>query len=175
MFIAVLASAVAALLGFFGFVATRPDEFRVERRGHINAPPERVYSKIVDFKRWPEWSPWEALDTNMRRTLSGAPSGPGAIYEWEGNKKVGKGRMEITGIEPSKRVAVKLDFIKPFEAHNVTEFLLDPHDGGTNVTWVMTGQNAFMSKLFGVFMNIDQLVGKDFEKGLANLRRESEK
>jgi uncharacterized protein YndB with AHSA1/START domain len=174
MFIPIAGGLAAVILGLLGYAATRPDRFRIERRAHVQAPPDRVFANLVDFKRWRAWSPWEELDPAMRRELSGAASGPGAAYAWEGNRKVGKGRMEITGAEPPRRLVVKLDFIAPFEAHNVTEFLLEPRDGGTEVTWVLTGPNPFMNKVMGIFMNFDKLIGRDFEKGLGRLKKASE-
>jgi uncharacterized protein YndB with AHSA1/START domain len=171
---AIIGGAVVAILGFLGFVSTRPSSFRVERRGRFNAPPERVFAKLNDFREWASWSPWEGLDPNMQRTMSGAQSGPGSIYEWEGNRNVGKGRMEIVSADPPRKLNIKLDFLKPFEAHNMTEFTIEPRDGGSELTWAMTGDSPFMSKLMGVFMNFDKLIGKDFEKGLASLKTKVE-
>lgn len=175
MLVPILGGLAALILGVLGFAATRPDKFRYVRKAHINAPPERVFAKLVDFRQWSSWSPWEALDPSMTRSHSGAPSGTGAVYAWQGNKKVGEGRMEITSAEAPRRVVINLDFIKPFEAKNVTEFLLERQAGGTDVTWSMTGSTPYMSKLMGVFMNFQKLVGKDFEKGLASLKQESER
>ena len=169
MFVAILGGAAAVVLGLLGFAATRPGEFRIVRKAHINAPPERVFAKLNDFRQWISWSPWEELDPVMTRTHSGAPSGQGAKYAWEGNKKVGQGSMEITSAEPPKKLNLRLDFIKPFEAHNTTEFLLEPRDGGTDVTWTLMGTNPYMMKVMGIFMNMDKMVGKDFEKGLDKL------
>jgi uncharacterized protein YndB with AHSA1/START domain len=175
MFFGIVAGAVVVVAGFLGFAATRPNQFRVERRTRVNAPPERVFARINNFKDWGAWSPWEDLDPSMKKSMSGATSGQGAVYEWVGNKKVGEGRMEITSAEPPRKIVIKLDFLKPFEAHNTTEFLLEPQDGGTEVTWLMYGDKAFMSKVMGIFMNMDQLIGKDFEKGLARLKGEVER
>ena len=175
MLVMILGAAAAAVLGFFGFAATRPNDFRTQRRAHINAPPDRVFANLVDFRQWAAWSPWEALDPSMKKTHSGASTGPGAVYAWEGNSKVGTGRMEITAAEPARSVTIKLDFLKPFEAHNTTVFLLEPRDGGTDVTWTMSGARPFMMKVMGIFMNMDELVGKDFEKGLGSLQEVSEK
>ena len=165
----ILAGGGAVVAGLLGFAASRPPGFRVERRGHVDAPPERVFAKLDDFREWPSWSPWEELDPAMMRTFSGSPSGTGAIYEWSGNKKVGRGRMEIIDRTPSGRVVIKLDFIEPFPAQNVTEFLLQPSGAGTDVTWSMTGTKNFVMKLMGVFVNLDRMIGRDFEKGLARL------
>jgi uncharacterized protein YndB with AHSA1/START domain len=171
MFVPILIAAGAAVAGVLGFAATRPAQFRIQRSARIEASPEKIFAVLDDFHQWPSWSPWEELDPAMNRTHSGSPSGRGAIYEWKGNKKVGRGRMEILESDPSKKVVIKLDFFEPWKAHNTTEFTLTPAAGGTDVLWSMTGENAFMMKLMGLFMNMDKLVGKDFEKGLAKLNR----
>jgi len=168
----VIVLAIAALLIY---AATRPDTFSVQRSARIKAAPEKVYALINDFPSWPTWSPWEKLDPEMKRTLSGAPTGKGSIYEWSGSGKVGAGRMEITDTQPSSKVVIKLDFIKPFEGHNITEFTLAPQGDTTEVNWVMSGPAPFISKLMGVFMNMDKMIGKDFETGLANMKAAAEK
>jgi len=166
---------VLLIAGVLLFAATRPDTFRVQRSTNIKAPPAKIFSYINEFDRWAAWSPYEKLDPAMKRTRSGPAAGQGAIYEWEGNDKVGKGRMEIAEASPPSKVAIKLDFIKPFEAHNVAEFTLQPKDDGTHVTWVMYGPAPYVSKLMGLFFNMDRMIGKDFEAGLANLKSLTEK
>jgi carbon monoxide dehydrogenase subunit G len=162
---------IAVLIaGVLGFAATRPDDFRMVRKTRIKAPSDKIFSWLDDFHRWPEWSPWEKLDPALKRTHTGAPKGKGAAYAWEGNNKVGKGRMEITDLTPPRSLTIKLDFLKPFEAHNITEFTLEPSGDSTEVTWSMHGRNAFPSKVMGVFVDMDKLIGKDFEKGLASLK-----
>ena len=161
---------VAAVLAF---AATKPDVFRVQRSASIQAPPEKIRALLSDFRGWEAWSPWEKLDPAMKRSYSGAEKGKGAVYAWEGNKNVGQGRMEITDVEPS-RVAMNLDFVKPFEAHNKVEFLLAPKDSATQVTWSMQGPVPYPAKIVHVFMNMDAMVGGQFETGLANLKRISE-
>jgi uncharacterized protein YndB with AHSA1/START domain len=163
---------VAALLAF---AATRPDSFRVQRSASIKAAPEKVYPLIADFRSWSAWSPWEKLDPAMKRTHSGAASGNGAVYAWEGNREVGAGRMEIVEAAPPSRIRIKLDFMQPFEAHNFAEFTLAPAGDGTTVTWAMYGPNTFLSKLMSVFVSMDGMVGGYFESGLANLKAASEK
>ena len=133
---AVLVVVVAALLIY---AATLPDSFRIERSAVLKAPPEKIFALINDFHPWPAWSPWEKVDPALKRSYSGAPSGKGAAYAWEGNNKVGSGRMEILESVPASRIAIKLDFLKPFEAHNMAEFTLAPAGGGTTVTWAMSG------------------------------------
>ena len=166
----IIGALIAALLVY---AATRPDSFRLERSATIAAPPDAIYPLISDFHEWRKWSPYENLDADLKRTYSGAPSGLGAVYEWDG-AKAGAGRMEITEATPSSRITIKLDFSKPFAAHNTAEFTLSPMEGGTTVTWAMSGDSPYMAKLMGVFFSMDQLVGKDFETGLANLKAVTE-
>ena len=160
---------VALVAAVLIYATTKPDTLHVERSASIQAAPERLHPLINDFHRWSEWSPWEKLDPALARTFSGTPSGRGAVYEWSGNNDVGQGRMEITESVPN-RITIQLDFIKPFEAHNTTEFRLDPRGEGTNVTWTMQGPNSYMGKVMSVFMDMDRMIGADFEAGLANLR-----
>lgn len=157
------------------FAMTKPNEFTIRRSISIHAPPERVYQLIADFREWPKWSPWEKLDPNLNRTMSGAESGKGAVYEWNGDKKVGAGRMEIREAVPSSRIDIKLSFFKPFRAENRTLFTLVPAGDGTNVTWEMSGVNNLMFKIMSIAMNMDKMVGRDFEKGLAAMKAEAER
>ena len=145
------------------------DTYTVERSATIDAPPEAVYAAIVDFRNWPNWSPWEDLDPDLQRTYSGEDAGLGSVYEWKGNRKAGAGRMEITETEEPSRIRIALDFIKPFTSSNVTTFYLTPADGGTEVTWTMVGPKTLMTRIMGIFKSMDSFVGKDFEKGLAQL------
>ncbi len=145
------------------------DTFTVERSATVGAPPEQVYAAISDFHRWPSWSPWEDLDPDLQRTYSGAEQGVGAVYEWKGNRKAGEGRMEITEAEPSQRVTLALDFLKPFKSSNTTTFTLTPAGGGTKVDWTMVGPKTFFTKIMGIFKSMDAMVGPDFEKGLRQL------
>lgn len=160
----------AVLVGAaLAYAATRPDTFRVTRRASIDAAPEKVLALLTDFRKWGSWSPWEAMDPAMKRSFSGAETGVGSVYAWEGTDKVGTGRMEILEVTPS-RVVIQLDFIKPFEAHNIVEFTLEPKGGSTDVTWSMHGPSPFIAKVMGLVFNMDKMVGKDFEAGLANLQ-----
>jgi hypothetical protein len=156
------------------FAATRPNTFRVQRATSIKAPPEKIFPLINDFQSWRAWSPWENLDPALTRSYSGPKSGKGAVYAWEGNKEVGHGRMEIAEASPSK-IVVKLDFLKPFEAHNIAEYTLERQGDATNVTWAMHGPSPYFAKLMGVFCSMDSMVGQKFEEGLANLKRIAEK
>ena len=152
------------------FAATKPDSFRVQRTATIKAPPEKIFAQINDLKTWQTWSPYEKKDPAMKRTLSGAPAGKGAVYEWAGNKEVGKGRMEIADTTPPSKVQIKLDFIEPFEAHNTAEFDLQGKGDGTDVTWALYGPSTFVTKLLSLFIDMDKMIGHDFEIGLANLK-----
>ena len=162
---------VAVLL----YAATRPNSFSVQRSTRINASAQAVWPLLTDFHRWPEWSPWEKLDPAMQRTHSGSAQGVGAIYEWNGNNKVGAGRMEITNAEAHSKVNMKLDFLRPFKSSNVAEYALVSQGGGTDVTWTMSGPATFITKLMGVFVSMDKMVGKDFEEGLAKMKTVAEK
>ena len=168
----VLAVAIAVILIL---AATKPDRFSVQRAATVKAPPETIFAVISDFHRWGLWSPWEDKDPAMKRTFSGAASGRGAVYAWDGNKNVGSGRMEILEASQPSKIVIKLDFFKPFEGHNTAEFTMLPQGDVTNVNWVMHGPAVFMSKLMQVFINMDNMIGKDFEIGLANLKRLTEK
>jgi uncharacterized protein YndB with AHSA1/START domain len=154
---------------------TKPGTFRVERTTSIKAPPEKIFPLVNDFQNWSSWSPYEKKDPAMKRTFSGPPSGKGAVYEWDGDKNVGQGRMEITGSTPPSNVTLDLDFVKPFEAHNTVVFTLAPQGDSTTVTWAMQGPANFISKVMQVFINMDKMVGTDFEAGLANLKALAEK
>ncbi len=171
----VIVIAVAAVLAYAN---SRPDTFRLERSIRIAAPILQVAEQIDDFRQWQQWSPWEHIDPSLQRKFSGADAGVGAIYEWTGTGKAGAGRMEIvemrTGSEAGL-ITIKLDFLKPFKASNTAEFLMTPTtDAGTDLTWAMFGPSPFASKLMGVFMDFDKLVGKDFEAGLVALKRNAE-
>ena len=166
---------VILIAGVLAFAMSKPDTFSVQRAASMKAPPEKIFAVVNDFHRWTEWSPWEKLDPAMKRTQSGAPSGKGAIYEWDGNSKAGAGRMEIIESTPAAKVGIQLDFIKPFEGHNIAEFTLAPQGETTDVTWTMHGPAPFISKLMQVFVSMDTMIGKDFEAGLANLKAVVEK
>src|SRR6266851_6135659 len=158
---------IAAILVF---AATKPDTFRVQRAASIKAPPEKIFALLNDFQRWDAWSPWEKKDPAMKRTFSVVTTGKGAQYAWQGNKEVGEGRMEIAESVPPSKVVIKLDFAKPFEAHNTVEFTLEPKGDATNITWAMRGATPYFAKIIHVFIDMDSMVGKDFEAGLANLK-----
>jgi carbon monoxide dehydrogenase subunit G len=163
---------IAAVLAF---AATKPDSFRVQRAASIKAPPEKIFPFIDDLRNFGAWSPYEKKDPAMKRSFSGPASGKGAVYEWDGDKNVGQGRMEIADTAPPSKVTIKLDFVRPFEAHNLVEFTLAPKGDATDVTWAMQGPTPYVAKLMHVFFDMDSMVGKDFEAGLANLKSLAEK
>src|SRR5580692_10760870 len=170
----VLAIAIIIILGL---ASRKPDTFAVRRSVLVQAPAERIFPLVNNFHQWGGWSPWEHRDPAMKRSYSGAESGKGAVYAWDGNKNVGSGRMEILDASSPSKITIKLDFLKPFEAHNTAEFTFVPEReaSATNVIWVMRGPSSFMSKVMQVFMDFDKMVGKDFETGLANLKTLTEK
>ena len=155
-------------------IAMQPADFRVSRSMTIAAPAATVFEQVNDFHKWDGWSPWAKLDPNMKQSHDGAPAGVGASYSWSGNDQVGEGRMTLTESRPSEMIRIKLEFLKPFAATNTAEFSFKPDGNQTTVTWSMFGTNNFMAKAFGLFMNMDQLVGGDFEKGLAQLKAVAE-
>ena len=174
--LAVLGVVLAVLLGgALVMAALKPDAFRVERSASIKAPPETIFAQVSDLKAWAAWSPYEKKDPAMKRTFGAVTAGKGAVYEWDGNKNVGKGRMEITEAARPSKVLIKLDFLEPFEGHNTAEFSMDGKGDATTVTWAMYGPANFVSKLMGVFFNMDKMIGADFEAGLANLKSITEK
>ena len=167
---------IVCLVGLLlAYASTRPGAIHVQRAATIKAPADAIFPLINDFHQWTAWSPWEKRDPALKRTYGGAQSGAGAIYEWDGNKQVGQGRMEITESSPPSRIAIQLDFIKPFEGHNVAEFTLVPQNGATQVHWAMRGPSPYVARLMGIFFNMDKMIGQDFEAGLANLKAAAEK
>jgi carbon monoxide dehydrogenase subunit G len=156
------------------YAAFRPNYFRLERSTLIKTAPEKIFPLLNDFHAWTAWSPWENIDTDLKRTYAGAPAGVGAIYSWEG-KKTGQGRMEMTESNAGKNISLKLDFIKPFKASNITDFALTPQDGGTRLNWAMHGPLGLMQRVMHIFFNMEKMVGPDFEKGLASLKALAEK
>ena len=170
--IAIVVAILIAIL--LAYAATRPDSFRLERSVTIKAPPEKAFALINDFHQWGAWSPWEHMDADLQRAYSGNATGVGAVYNWDG-KKTGVGRMEIMESSPASLIKIKLDFFKPFEAHNTAEFTLQAQGDSTTVTWAMYGPSPFISKLMGIFFSIDKMVGKDFEAGLEKMKTAAEK
>jgi carbon monoxide dehydrogenase subunit G len=166
---------VVALVAVLAYAATKPDTFRLSRSTSIKAPPEKIFPFLNDLRSFATWSPYERKDPAMKRTFGGASSGKGATYDWDGDKNVGQGRLTIAESSPPSKVMMNLDFLRPWEAHNVVEFTLEPKGDTTNVTWAMQGPAPYMAKVMHVFMNMDRMVGDDFEAGLANLKTLAEK
>jgi len=162
--------AAVAVLSILGLAATKPGAFHIERKAAIAAPPATVFAVVNDLHRWSEWSPWEKMDPNMKKTYAGPESGVDASYGWAGNDKVGEGRMTITESQADSRVGIRLEFLKPWQSTNQVAISLAPAGEGTEVVWAMDGTNNYMAKVFSVFMNMDQMIGKDFEAGLTNLK-----
>jgi len=165
--VAVIAAGLIVVLALV--IATRPAHLHVERSKPIAASPAVVFSLINDFHAWPSWSPWEKQDPDMKRDISGSPQGKGALYSWSGNDQVGVGSMEIVDSSAPEQVKIRLEFKEPWEATNATTFSLVPTTQGTRVTWAMDGENNFGAKAMSMFMNMDEMIGKDFEAGLTNL------
>jgi len=148
--------------------------YRVERSLPMQASPARIYEQIADFHRWPSWSPWEDVDPELSRTYSGPESGTGAAYAWSGNRKAGKGRMQVTDASEPSRVQIELVFEKPLKANNDLVFSIESEGTGSRVTWVMTGRKNLALRAMGLFTSMEKLIGPDFERGLARLRATTE-
>ena len=170
----VLLVVVIAVVGVLALAATKPNTYHVTRNATIAASPAAVFAQVNDFRRWETWSPWEKLDPTMKRTFSGPETGKDAGYAWLGNDKVGEGRMTILESEPDSRIGIRLDFIKPFEETCQVGFTFASAGEGTNVTWTMDGNHNYMSKVMCVFMDMEKMIGTDYEKGLAQLKTVAE-
>ncbi len=160
----------ALVVVFLIVVAFQPADFKVTRSTLISAPASAVFAQVNDFHRWEAWSPWAKMDPNMKTTYAGAPAGTGSIYSWVGNSQVGAGRMTIIESRPHELVRINFEFLKPFAATNLADFTFKPQGGQTLVTWEMSGKKNFVSKAICMFMNMDKMVGGDFEKGLAKMK-----
>lgn len=170
----ILIAIVAIVLMFVAIVAMQPSTFRIARTATIAAPPAVVFAQVNDLHKWEAWSPWAKLDPAMKITYEGAPAGTGAIHTWSGNRDVGEGRLTITDSRPSDLIRMRLEMLKPFAATNTVEFSFKPEGNATVVTWSMTGESNFIAKAIHLFMNVDKMVGGDFEKGLAQLKTVAE-
>ena len=165
----ILIAAVVIVALFIVIVATRPSDFRYTRTGRMNAPVDVVFASVNDFHKWEAWSPWAKMDPNCKNTFSGPESGPGATFTWAGNNKVGEGRMTILDTRANELIRIKLEFFKPFKATNTAEFTFKTEGTQTQVAWSMYGKCNFMSKAMGLVMDCEKMIGRNFEKGLANL------
>lgn len=162
------------IVAFLLVVVTRPDTYHVERTKMISATPEVVFGHVADFRKWDGWSPWDKLDPTMKKTYGGTQGAVGATYAWVGNDQAGTGDMTIAAVEPAKRVEIDLHFVKPFEDRSKTRFKFEPEGQGTKVTWAMDGNNNFISKAMCLFMDMDKMIGNDFEKGLDAMKQVAE-
>lgn len=171
----VLGAAALAVVVILALASRKPDTFHVERKVTVAAAPEKVFPYLEDPQKALEWSPWEKKDPNIKKTFSGAAKGKGAVYAWEGNKEVGSGQLTITAVEPNKSVTMDLDFKTPMEGHSVAKYALSAAAGGTEVLWSIEGPNSFPSKVMCVFMDMDKMIGGEFEKGLGALKAIVEK
>ncbi len=170
----ILIGLAVLIVGLLIAASLKPNTVHYERSIVINASPDKILAHIADFHKWMAWSPWDKLDPNMKRDYIGAAQGVGAKYAWSGNNKAGQGTMEI--LEASAGgVKIDLRFVKPFKSDCITHFHFAPQGNATNVRWTMDGPQIFMGKVMSVFMNMDKMIGKDFESGLAGLKIESEK
>jgi uncharacterized protein YndB with AHSA1/START domain len=170
----ILAVLLIAVVGFCAVVAMQPPELKVSRSITIDAPPEKIFEQVNDFHKWNGWSPWAKVDPAMKADYSGPGSGAGAVYTWAGNNEVGEGKMTIAESHPNEHIKIDLEFLKPWQAKNVTEFTFKPEGDKTNVTWTMSGQKNFAAKAMCLFMDMDKMIGGDFEKGLAQMKTVTE-
>jgi uncharacterized protein YndB with AHSA1/START domain len=162
---------LAAVVVVFAFVvALQPSDFRIVRSATIAAPPAAVFSQVNDFHKWEAWSPWAKMDPAAKNTFEGAQAGTGAIFGWAGNSKVGEGRMTLTESRPPDLIRIRLDFVRPFAGTNTAEFTFRPEGDQTVVTWSMAGKNNFVARAFCLFVNMDKMLGGEFEKGLAQMK-----
>jgi uncharacterized protein YndB with AHSA1/START domain len=170
----VLLALAVIIVGLVIVIAMQPADFRIERSTMIAAPPEVVFAQVNDFHAWQDWSPWAKLDPAAKNTYEGPAAGNDAVFMWSGNNEVGEGKMTIVESKPNELVRIKLEFIRPFAATNTAEFNFKPEAEGTAVTWSMYGPNNFMSKAIHLVMDMDKMVGSDFEKGLADMKSKAE-
>jgi hypothetical protein len=175
IFAVVGAVGVVAIAVVLILAAMKPDQFRVQRTAAIKAPPDKIFPLINDFKAWPAWSPYETKDPAMKRTYGATTTGKGAAYAWDGNGQVGAGNMLITDAPAPSKVTLDLNMSRPMEAHNIVDFTLVPAGDTTTVTWAMRGNTPYFAKIIHVFLNMDKMVGGDFEAGLAKLKTVAEK
>ncbi|MGC4002322.1 MAG: SRPBCC family protein [Pirellulales bacterium] len=171
MFKKILLVFLVLIVGFVVYVALQPADFEVKRTAVIDAPPEVVFAQVNDFHNWEAWSPWAKLDPNAKATFAGPDAGKGASFHWNGNAEVGEGTQTILESDPHEKIKIQLDFKKPMESSCVTDFTFTPVEGKTKVEWKMSGQNNFVGRAFCVFMNMDKMVGGQFEEGLASLNK----
>ena len=174
MLVKILIALAVVVAGLVVVIALQPADFRVSRTATIAAPAPVVFAQVNDFHNWTAWSPWAKLDPAMKQTYEGAAAGPGAVYAWVGNREVGEGRMTIVESRPSDLIRVKLDFVKPFAGTSVAEFTFRPEGDRTAVTWTMIGEKNFVAKAIHLVMNMDRMIGDQFDRGLAAMKTVAE-
>jgi hypothetical protein len=170
MLVKILIALAVIVVVLIVIVALQPSDFRVTRSATMSAPAPAAFAQVNDFHKWEAWNPWGKIDPAMKQTYEGAPAGTGAIYSWIGNNEVGEGRMTIIESHPSDLIRIKLEFFKPFAANNTAEFTFKPEGNQTVVTWSMSGDKNFMAKAIHLFMNMDKMIGGQFDKGLAEMK-----
>jgi uncharacterized protein YndB with AHSA1/START domain len=175
MILRIVAIVAVLIAGVLLYAASKPNTFLIQRSITINAPPDRIFALVNDFHNWSVWAPQDKDDPTLTRTYSGPVSGKGAVSEWIGSGSSGRGRMSIVESQPPRDISVKVDFVKPFEAHNVNDFTIEPQGTLTTVTWRMQGTNVYAMKVMSIFLNMDRFMGKHFEAGLANLKAAAER
>jgi hypothetical protein len=170
----ILAVSMVIIFGLFAVIATRPSQFHIARATTIAAPAPVVFAQVNDFHKWEAWNPWGKLDPAVKQGYEGAPAGAGAIYTWSGNSQVGAGRMTIVESHPSDLIRIKLEFLKPIAGTSTAEFTFKPEGDQTAVAWTMDGTNSFLAKAIGLVINMDRMIGGQFEKGLADMKAVAE-
>lgn len=166
----VVGALIALIAVLVVIIALLPAKFRYERSAEMAAPPETVFAQVNDLHKWDLWSPWAKKDPNMKKGYEGPDAGVGAVYTWSGNNEIGEGKLTIVESDPAKRILVLLEFVRPFVGTNNAEFTFEPQGAGTVVTWAMFGENNFVAKAMGLFMDMDKMIGNDFEQGLADMK-----
>src|SRR5262245_22831488 len=167
----IIAAVIAVLvIGLVVIAALQPSTFRVTRSAVMAAPPAAVFEQVNDFHKWRDWSPYDKRDPAMHRTYEGPQAGNGASYAWNGNNDVGEGRSTIIESRPNEVIRIKLEFLRPFKGISTAAFTFQPQGNQTAVTWSLIGNHNFIAKAIGLFLNMDKMIGGDFEQGLSNLK-----
>ena len=174
MLVKILIGLAVLVIALVVIVAVQPSEFRIARTATIAAPPPVVFAQVNDFRKWDAWNPWAKIDPAIKQGYEGAPAGKGAVYTWAGNNEVGEGRMTITESRPNELIRIQMEFLKPFQGRSTAEFTFKPEGDRTAVTWSMAGEHNFIAKAMHLVMNLDRMIGANFEKGLAQMKSVAE-
>lgn len=174
MLVKILIGVAVLVIALVVIVAVQPSEFRIARTATIAAPAPVVFAQVNDFRKWDAWNPWAKIDPAIKQGYEGAPAGKGAVYTWAGNNEVGEGRMTITESHPSELIRLQMEFLKPFQGRSTAEFTFKPEGDRTAVTWSMAGEHNFIAKAMHLVMNLDTMIGANFEKGLAQMKSVAE-